>query len=177
VTVDGAEVEITVISTWVNEPSRLPLLLGAAIGGALIAMGVALVRMGRTGSVLLIPTALLALAVGWLQYGSLPAETGPRLVWWALPAVAVVAAVAAVALTRRDRVLASGAALVAGAQLAIWGWVKRDGLTAAIVPTDAPGWLDRATTVLAVVVGVGAVGVALWELFGSSTRREPNAAA
>jgi hypothetical protein len=47
----------------------------------------------------------------------------------------------------------------------VWGFVKRDGLTAAIVPTDAPFWLDRFATASALVGGVLLAGLALWSLF------------
>jgi len=43
--------------------------------------------------------------------------------------------------------------------------VKRDGLSAAIIPTDAPFWLDRFATAFALAVGVAIAALALWWLF------------
>ena len=42
---------------------------------------------------------------------------------------------------------------------------KRDDLFAAIVPTDAPQWADRAGVAAALVAGIGGVVVALVRLF------------
>ena len=55
--------------------------------------------------------------------------------------------------------------LFVGVELAVWGFLKRDGLGAAIVPTDAPFWLDRLTTAAALVGGVLLVAIAVWSLF------------
>jgi hypothetical protein len=51
--------------------------------------------------------------------------------------------------------------------LAIWGFVKRDGLSAAIIPTSAPFWLDRFVTAAALAGGLALAAVALWWLFVS----------
>lgn len=168
--VDGSDVLVTVSSTWLPEPSPLPIAIGvlAALSVMIIGVVVGVVRHRSEWRFAVLPLAALALVVGWMQFRSLPAETGPRLVWWALPAVAVVAAGVAAWCARRDRFIASAAALIAGSQLAIWGWIKRDGLTAAIVPTDAPDWLDRMTTVAGIVGGIGVAVIALWELFTAS---------
>ena len=60
--------------------------------------------------------------------------------------------------------------LLVGVELAIWGWVKRDGLSAALIPTDAPGWLDRFAVAAALTSGVGFTALALWALFGPRQR-------
>ena len=45
--------------------------------------------------------------------------------------------------------------LLAALELAVWVWLRRDAAFRAIIPTDAPFWLDRgvlaATAVVAVV--------------------------
>ena len=45
--------------------------------------------------------------------------------------------------------------LLAALELAVWVWLRRDGAFRAVIPTDAPFWLDRgvmaATAVVAVV--------------------------
>ena len=98
--VDGAPVEVAVSTTWLRAPSRTPLIAGAAVGGALVILALAMRRRlvwplltgRRRGS-----------GIGWWQYRSLPPETGPPLVGWLLPAVAVASALVAVALGRRLR--------------------------------------------------------------------------
>lgn len=175
--VDGAEVDVTVISVWQPAASRVPLILGYAAGIALAALAFAL-RRGLRFSWPALPLSLVALLVGMWQFTSLPSETGPRPVWWVLPALALVAsAVAVIAGLRGSRFVAWAAILVAGAELAMWGWLKIDGLSAAIIPTDSPGWLDRFATASAISGGAGLAIVAVLELFGVTRRvsgsREP----
>lgn len=168
VVVDGETVEVTVASTWQPEPSSLPMWFGALAGVAVV-IGAFLLRSGPVPPIAAtLPPALLALYAGYAQYGSLPAETGPRPVWIVLPIVAVVSAAVGVLLAARGRRFAADAAmLLVGVELAIWGFVKRDGLDAAIVPTDAPYWLDRFATAWALVGGVGIAALALWRLFAT----------
>ena len=170
IVVDGVETKVTVISVWQPEPSTIPVWAAVVVGLALGALGVVLWRRRSSWAWLAVPMSLLALVLGIWQYRSLPPETGPRLVWWALPALAAIASVAAVAAARRAPFAAVAAALVAGVNLALWGSVKRDGLTAAIVPTDAPNALDRFGTMLALVGGMAIAALALLEFFGP--RRE-----
>ena len=93
----------------------------------------------------------VAVVVGSAQYLSLPSATDPRPIWIVLPLIAAVSAVAGLLLALRGmRFAADAAMLLVGVELAVWGFVKRDGLGAAIVPTDAPLWLDRFTTALEV---------------------------
>ena len=172
--VDGAEVDVTVISTWKPEPSPLPTAAGAVAGLALVGIAVWAWRSNRRWVAAALPIAALAVIVGGLQYLSLPSETGPRFVWWVLPTIALVAAVAgAVAEWRGATFVARAAALVAGVQLVVWGLIKRDGLTAALIPTDAPAWLDRLATASALTGGAAFAALALWTLFAraSVTRR------
>ena len=165
--VDGADVEVTVISTWEAAPSPVPAVAGLAAG---VALGAAVWVLRRSRLVLAVaaPAVLLVLVVGAWQFRSLPPEAEPRLVWWMLPAIAVVSlAVGLVAAWRRSTFVADAAMLLVGVELAVWGFVKRDGLTAAIIPTDAPQALDRFATTLASSVGVALTAVALVALFGT----------
>jgi len=168
--VDGREVDVTVISVWQPSASRVPALLGLVTGVALTALAWALRRHRAIGAVVL-PPAIAALLVGVWQFASLPPETGPRPVWWMLPALAVVAGiVGTIAGWSGSRLVTWGATLIAGVEMAIWGWIRSDGIWAAIIPTDGPGWLDRYVTALALVGGLGLGVVALVELFGSAPR-------
>lgn len=171
--VDGEEVDVTVISTWQDEPSMLPAALGVIIG--LVSMGGAfwLSRRGPAWAVALVPVAALATIAGWWQYTSLPPETGPRLIWGLLPTIALAASAVAPALGRRSPFAAVAAGLVAASQLAIWAFVKRDGLSAAIVPTDAPQWFERMSLTAAFVVGVGGVVLAVFQLFSGNLGTKP----
>ena len=47
--------------------------------------------------------------------------------------------------------------VLAGLQLVLWVFVRRDGLTKALLPTDAPFWLDRGVTAAAAVVGAAGI--------------------
>ncbi len=174
VVVDGDTVEVTVISTWQPEPSPLAMVLGA-LSGLGVAAGAWLLRGRRFPAIAAtVPLVVLAVAVGAAQYLSLPSSTGPRPIWIALPLIAAVSAAIGVVLAVRGRRFAADAAmLLVGVELAVWGFVKRDGLSAAIVPTDAPFWLDRFTTAASLVGGVAVAALALWWLFAVSDSREP----
>jgi hypothetical protein len=173
--VDGAPVSVTVTSTWMPAPSSAPMLLGALGGGGLGAAAIAAAWLaahrrtggrrrrsdpGRLASIVLAGGAAAALAVGAWQTWSVPAQTGPPITAWALPATAlVVAAVGAV--HRWSRFTSAALSIVASAQLILWVVLRRDVLVRAILPTDAPFWFDRGVTagagVLALALGVAAV--------------------
>jgi hypothetical protein len=158
--VDGAPVEIAVRTVWLPAPSRLPLAIGAAVGLALVLLTVLLRR--RLAWALLVVAAAAA-GIGWWQYGSLPSETGPRLVWWLLPVLAAGSVV--VALVLGWRLLSFALVLLAALQLALWVFVRRDGTVRAIIPTDAPFWLDRGVMAAAAVVSVFAATGAVVAMF------------
>lgn len=154
--VDGQPVEVAVATELLAPPSRLPLAVGAG-AAALLAVGALLARR-RLAWVLLLAAAAAG-GIGWWQYSSLPAETGPLEVWWVLPAVAAGSAFLALLLGRRQ---VSYALVALGAiELVVWVFLRRDGITKALIPTDAPFWLDRgvmaAAGVAAVVAGAGAL--------------------
>lgn len=172
VVVDGGEVEVRVVSVWQPAPASWPVWLGALAGIATVAAAWALRRRGGAAIIALLPVAVLTFVVGAWQYWSLPAATGPRLVWIVLPAIAVACAAVGVVVARGRSGFASDASmLVVGVELAVWGFAKRDGLSAAIIPTDAPMWLDRFVTALALAGGVAAAGCGLWWLFGATGGR------
>ncbi len=162
IVVNGTPVSITVATTWLPAPSRLPLGVGAAAGGALVLL--ALFRRRRVGLALLV-VSLAAAGVGFWQFRSLPTETGPLLVWWLLPVVAAGSVILALLFGRR--LVAYALVLLAAMELAVWVWVRRDGAFRALIPTDAPYWLDRgvmaATAVVAVAAAIGAA-IAMFRL-------------
>ena len=171
IVVDGDTVEVTVISTWQPSPSPLPMIAGIVVGLA-VGVGAWLLR-GRLLPPLFaaVPLVLAALAIGMAQFLSLPAATDPRTVWFVLPLIAVVStSVGLVMAMRNMRFAADAALLLVGAELAIWGVVKRDGLSAAIIPTSAPFWLDRLVTAAALAGGLSLAAIALWWLFVSPVR-------
>jgi hypothetical protein len=160
--VDGSPVTVGVSTTWLAAPSRLPLGVGAAAGLAVVIL--ALARRARLAWALL-AVSVVAGGVGYWQFRSLPAETGPLVVWWVLPAVAAASLLLAVLLGAR--LVSYALVLLAALELAVWVWLRRDAAFRAVIPTDAPYWLDRgvlaATGVAAVVVALGAA-VALFRL-------------
>lgn len=164
--VDGDTVEVTVISTWEPSPSPVAMVLGAVAGAATAAGAWLLRRRRRPAIAALAPLVMLAVGVGAAQYFSLPSATGPRPIWIVLPIIAAVSTAAGLVVAVQGRRFAADAAvLVVGVELAVWGFVKRDGLTAAIVPTDVPFWLDRFATAGALSAGVASTALALWWLF------------
>jgi hypothetical protein len=160
--VDGTEVTVAVTTTWLEPPSRLPLVVGAVVGGVLVL--VALLQHVRLAWALT-AAALAATGIGAWQYWSLPPETGPMLVWWLLPATATGSLLLGLLVGRR--LVGHALVLLAALQLAVWLWVRRDAAFRAVIPTDAPFWLDRgvmaATAVVAAAAAVGA-GVAMFRL-------------
>ncbi len=159
-------VDIEVISIWRPAPSSWPAIVGAVVGLALAAAAVQAgrVRLGgaaRAPAGALAVLAAAALVIGLWQTWSVPSETGPPVNGWALPATSL--AIAAVAVVVRMSVFTrAGLAIVAAVQLVLWGAQRRSGLVRAILPTDAPFWLDRAVT--AAVLG-GATVLALHALW------------
>jgi hypothetical protein len=169
VIVNGAAVEIHVISVWMPSPSPIPMLLGVSLG--LLGVGwwfqsrrrFPLISSSslRYAGWLLAPLAALAVIIGLWQFLSLPASTGPLWTWWLLPLVAVLAATSAVFSTGSSRVSAGAGLAIAGSQLLLWAFQRRSGLWTAILPTDAPWWLDRTVTAAVVPVAVLAFGLGL----------------
>ena len=155
--VDGAEVDVTVVSIWQQPPSALPVVLGFTLG---LFMASAVVR--RRGKLILglvLSLALAATIVGGVAYLSVPAETAPPWSLWVFP-VTSAALAGLVALGRggsdvnRQRTLL----LIAALELVGWGVVHWDWLWLAVLPTTVPFWIDRfvASTVL-----IGAIGAAV----------------
>ena len=182
IVVDGDTVDVTVISTWQPAPSPLAMVSGV-VAGLGLGVGLWFLRGGRFPPIaVVVPLTLLVLAVGTVQYLSLPGATGPPPIWIVLPIIAVLSAAVGVVLAKRGMQFAADAAfLLVGVELAVWGFVKRDGLSAAIIPTGAPFWLDRLTTAFALVSGVAVAALALWWLFavpaspGAATDRSTGA--
>jgi uncharacterized membrane protein (UPF0136 family) len=168
--VDGVDTDLGVTSTWLPSPSRLPVVAGVLLG-AVTAGAAWLLRHRRAATLALVPVVALAIVAGVWQFTSLPVETGPRMVWWALPVLAGVCTIVGIVAERRGaRFVADGAVLVVGAELLVWGAIKRSGLSAAIVPSAAPGWFDRVATAGALTAGAAVVVMSLWWLFGPVAR-------
>jgi hypothetical protein len=159
-------VEVTVVTRWQPGASLVPAVIGGAAGLAWVVVAAMSRRRERPITPWLLPPAVLALVTGLWQYLSLPAATGPLTIWWLLPAIAVTCAIGGMlAEFARSRFWADAAVLVVGVELAVWGWMKRDGLSASLIPTGAPGWLDRFAVAVALAAGMGFAALALWLLF------------
>jgi hypothetical protein len=147
--VNGRDVQVSVAVIWQPAPSRVPMVAGALIAG--FAVLIVLSARHRIAWVLAF-TGLAAAGIGWWQVVSVPAETGPSSISWLLPAIAAAAALVAVTLGRS--LISHGLVALAGVQLLLWAFLRRDGLVKSLLPTDAPFWLDRGVTAAAAVVGV-----------------------
>ncbi|MEN9507416.1 MAG: hypothetical protein RI958_3342 [Actinomycetota bacterium] len=171
--VDGVPVTVSIISTWIPDQSNLPAILGALLGLA-AAGAAAAVRFGRsstggrsamhTPGMLLTAAAVGALVIGLWHTRSLPSETAPPITDWALPLVALVAALWSGAAPRSSGAAIAG--VVAGAELVVWAVLRRDVLRFPVLPTNAPFWLDRAVTTSVGVMGLALAVVWLVTLFG-----------
>jgi hypothetical protein len=163
--VDGSRVEIVVVTTLQDPPSIWPVVFGLLIGLQVAMLG-ALVGPATTvlSSLALSSSALV---VGVAQFRSLPSETGPLITWWLLPAVALLCAVIAIATYGRSALMRAGLLALTGLQLLVWGVRRRDGLTAAVLPTDLPASIDRGATA-AVLAGAAVLIVsAIRQMFTS----------
>ena len=161
--VDGDEVMVTVQSVLLASPAPWPALLGGI--GALALTGALVLWLGPQRGVTLsvFIGATTALVFGLLAHRSVPSETGPSASLWLLPLVSL-AAVALALVIRRRRPSAPTLPLLvglAGAELGVWGWSRRDAVSRALIPTDAPQSLDRLVIVAWRVSGGVAVVAAV----------------
>lgn len=145
--VDGQPVRVLVTTTWLEAPSNVPLATGAIVG---VFAFLIVLSTGRRIAWALIAAGAAAAATGWVQVESVPSVTGPSDMAWILPVAAAASALLAVVLGRS--VVSHALVLLAGIELALWVVLRRDVLTRAVIPTDAPYWLDRAVTSGAAVV-------------------------
>lgn len=155
--VDGQRVVVTVASYLLESPSPLPAILGGVLGIALVYPAW---RGGRSGVALVTLLASGAAALlGMVAFRSVPTETQPSPLLWLLPVVSLVAILVAVLVRRRvlTTVYLDGLAVIGGAMLTWWGISRFDALRRALIPSDAPGWLDRTVIAVALVVGAAAV--------------------
>jgi hypothetical protein len=149
--VDGSPVTVTVVTTLVAPPSAVVPVFGAVIGMLLALLGTMLGP--ATTTLLLALTSAGAVTVGAGQYLALPASTGPLVVWWLLPTMALIAAITAIATYGRSRWVHLGLNALAGLQLAVWAWQRRLTLTRPVLPTTLPPGFDRFVTSGALVAG------------------------
>jgi hypothetical protein len=171
-TVDGVATEISVLITLVAAPSPWPAIAGGVIG-VLLVLAAAPPRRLLPSWVAIVIVGAAATAVGLAQYLSLPSETGPRWSWWVPPLIATVCGAALPLVPRSAQWLRAAFVLVAGAQLFLWGWARRTGLTKPVLPTSAPFWLDRLVSAAGLVTGIGLVVLAVVELALAVRERSP----
>ena len=161
--VDGVAVDVTVASVWQPPPSGVPVVFGVTIG--LLAAFVALRLRGRVIAVILISAAVSAATVGIAAYASVPAETGPPWVQWALPATAL--ALTAIGLVSGQRLTAGSyrtLQILGATELVIWGVRRWDWLRASILPSRLPFWIDRFIGAAVLVCACGVVGAVLLDM-------------
>jgi hypothetical protein len=173
IVVDGNAVEVRIESIWMPAPSPWPAVLGVIAGAIVVAVAL-LAPWRRAWGIVLVGTGGIAAAIGWIGYASLPDSTDPRVVWWLLPVLAV--AFGAAALVLGPTPGGHAAAAIAGLELAVWALDRRAGLTKAVLPTDAPYWLDRAVTTGAFTVGVAATAAAVLGLLRPARPHHPRTA-
>ncbi|MEZ5343710.1 MAG: hypothetical protein R2706_20425 [Acidimicrobiales bacterium] len=156
--VDGAEVDVTVVSVLQARPSPTGVVLGVAVAAG-IALALARELLPGHSAALLAGASAAALVFGTWAFVSVPGGTGPSLLLWLMPALALSFALGGWA--KADEFLGHGALLLGGGVLAGWGWLRRGALVAAIIPSHAPDTLDRAVVAAALVGGAIAAGAGL----------------
>ena len=149
--VDGSQVVIAVRTTLQADPSPWPMVFGLLIGLQLALLPALAGPASAVLAALVLGAA--SLVVGVAEFRSLPAETGPLITWWLLPAVALACVVATVVIYGRSVLVQQAFVALAGAQLLVWGFQRRSGLTSAVLPTDLPFWFDRVVTAAALTGG------------------------
>jgi hypothetical protein len=154
--VDGTTVEVTVVSTWLPGPSPAPALAGAALGLVAVAAGA---RWRGAFGVSLAAGLVAAAAAGVAAVAlwSVPPETDPERSHLLIAVIAVAAAGLGLARPTWRVPLV----LVAGVELALWSFLRRQWLVRAVLPTDVPFWFDRAVTGAVAVTGVALVAWAV----------------
>lgn len=174
--VDGDEVAVTVGSWWEPPPTPVATIIGMSVG--LVLACLAGVRGQRTQCVLLVAMSTLLLAMGVVAYVSVPSVTGPDGTLWLFPLLAALPAVVALAVRDGEgpsrAPAARDALMVVSGVLLVWAsWSRWDATTRAIVPSDAPVWLDRGVLGAALVVGGVSVlfvlGNRIWAARGRTT--------
>lgn len=164
--VDGQSVTITVASYLLESPSNWPAVAGLV--AALITIGVVLANKQRLSRALVAAAAgLLAVTLGFIAFRSVPAETEPSALLWLLPLLAVVAALALILLRNRTAttVYLDGLGVAGGALLLGWGILRVDALQRALIPSDAPSWLDRFGITSVALLGLAIAAQSLLGLF------------
>lgn len=168
--VDGTATTVSVTVHWMPAPSVVPLAAGTILAG--FAATIVLLMRRRLAWVLGV-AGVAAVVIGWWQVRSVPPETGPSPMSWVLPALALGSALLALAVGRS---LVSHALVLLGAlELAVWAYLRRAGLSRAILPTDAPYWLDRGITSAAGMVAVISLAAAVLAMFRTEIAGDPGA--
>lgn len=163
IVVDGEEVSVTVISSWEESASPVPATVGAVVAIGLVAA----FRSRRTRAIglMLGGAALLAAVVGLVAYFSVPTETGPSVVPWAVAAIALLPLVTVLRVPAEQPSLSLVAISMV---LVVWGVLRWDWMWAAILPTSLPV-VDRFATALVLVSGVGFTAVLVWRRLTNPT--------
>jgi len=157
--VDGAEVDITVRSTWQRPPSMAPALGGMAVGLIVIVAAALLRARIRTLSMALIVIATAASILGIVATVSVPPETGPPWSLWVPPLAALLMGSGALVggLFDGSGRWASAPALLGALVLTVWGFLHQEWMWRAVLPTAGPFWVERLVTGAVLVVGIGLV--------------------
>jgi hypothetical protein len=157
--VDGVAVDLSIRSVWVAPPSRIPVVIGLLLGA--LALPFMWRRIGWAALAVAVAGAA-ALIVGLVAARSVPAETAPAWWLWLVPGLSLLLAAAARIGGRidrrpeRSRRMAASLILIGALELAMWTWLRRLWMWRAVLPTDAPFWIDRLVTAAALATAVTA---------------------
>lgn len=157
ITVDGEAVEVRGTLTYESAASPLPwAALGVVLLGVVAWFGRG--RGLRLPAAALAVASLIAVVVGRADWAATPDGMGNPLLW-VLPAVALLAAVAAVVLAAKPTGVI--ALLASVAALSGWALLRVEVLLKPVLPADVPAALDRASVAAALGLAVAAAYLAV----------------
>lgn len=155
--IDGEAVEVVGTLTYEKATSPVLWAVVAVVGAALVVLLGRLDAL-RAAAAALAVVASAAVVVGRAEWATTPDGSGNPLLF-ALPAVALLTAVAALVLARRGAAVVL--ALASVATLSGWALLRLQALVKPVLPSDLPAGFDRATVALALGVSVAAAYLAV----------------
>ncbi len=157
-TVDNKPVEVDGQLVWQKQESPIPwIAMGLLACAVTIFLGKG--RSTFVAAIAVLLASVAALQTGIVAYRSIPRVAGPNPLEIVLPSFAVLAAL--VGLLWHRKPLGVIAILASLAALAGWAIMRIAGLVHPVLPTDAPFWLDRTSTAIAVGIAVAAAVLAV----------------
>lgn len=172
-TVDGTEVDITVVSYILAPPSKIPTIIGAVAGLGLAVVIYRSRRIQRIAATVAI--SALSLVAGATAYKSVPVETEPVAALWVLPFLAIALSLGALFATKKvtTTVFLDGFTAASAALVAYWSFLRRSALVKSLIPSNFPAPADR---LIITLVFCAAIGLSIFALMALTKPEQINTA-